>query len=132
MWLTLYPLFTTIAVCSHCSLNCGCLYHKQFGPRLDCPWSSLIRAKVFDSVSKLVLYAFEHICIRCKKQMAFSGMRESRKFFRWDPTLTFSFLVDDERTGEMISIPLKMAHHLPASKMPFKWSFADVRMKAQH
>ena len=52
---------------------------------------------MFDSVPKLVLYAFEHICNRCKKQMTFSGMQEFRKFYRWDPTLTFSFLVEDGR-----------------------------------
>ena len=76
---------------------------------------------MFDSVSKLVLYAFEHICNRCKKQMTFSGMRESRKFFRRDPTLTFSFLVDEGKYDPFI--PPKLGNHLPASEIPFKCSF---------
>ena len=33
---------------------------------------------------------------------------------------------------EWIQIPLKLSHHRPTSKTPFKWRFAGVPMMAQH
>ena len=49
---------------------------------------------------------------------------------RGGPTLTMFFSSDNE--GERIQIPLKVGHHRPASKMPFKWCFAGGPMMVQH
>ena len=45
---------------------------------------------------------------------------DPESFFREGP---FLILID-----EGIQLPLKVGHHWPASKTPFKWCFADVPM----
>ena len=59
---------------------------------------------------------------------------DPESFVRGGPILTtffYIFLVDEGREDPK-QIPLKVGHHLPTSKAPFKWRFAGGRMMAQH
>ena len=57
-----------------------------------------------------------------------NGMCGSRKICQGGSKFFVVFFM----WGERIQITLKVGHHRPTSKMPFKWRFADGQIMAQH